>query len=239
MGSASGHAVPADLTLVPPLRLGDLLAAHRLRDARALDEVAASSPFTRAELVLVEAGRRLLTDDEIAAVVSAYGLGPTEVLPQRVALEVDRREGELRIGSAARPLDPAADVDQVLARYLSLLEVVRGVELQTTSPLRAPDMAILSDALETSVREIEQRLAALLLPGARDDVRQSLLGRLAVPAAGFLVGLTAVGALVLLPLPGGQRPTLVDARPRPQEESLGVPAGRTDAPILIVRAIPG
>jgi transcriptional regulator with XRE-family HTH domain len=227
----------SDLSLVPPARLGDLLAAHRLTRGQSLDQLAASSGIAAERLAAAEAGDSPLADSDVIELLAAYGAPGSALVPTRIALVVDRDRRTLLVGRAARSYRRGAELDEVLARYLTLLEVVRRVGLQPSSPLRRLDVAVLADALEITLADVEQRLARLLLPGGRDGVERSLVGRLVVPAAGVTVGLTAVGILVFAPLPGGQRPTLVEVVPRPEEQSFGVvdaviEGGQPAVPIL-------
>jgi hypothetical protein len=67
----------------------------------------------------------------------------------------------------------------------------------------------LSTSLEQAVTDIERRLVALMVDRGVDPWFTRLRHKLAVPAAGILVGLTAVGGLVLVQFPSGERPQLI------------------------------
>jgi hypothetical protein len=83
---------------------------------------------------------------------------------------------------------------------------MRGLEPGRELLLRDDDLEVLAEALERNIREIEGRLCELMLPGAASPWFSRLRHRLAVPAAGILVGLTTVGTLVLVQFPDGSRP---------------------------------
>lgn len=201
----------SELTLVPPRRLGVLLLERRLAAGTTIDELAARSGgrYRVSDLIDVEQGRRFLADDTVAELARLYQVDVSTVVPARSVLVVDLDAGSLGVDHEVLSLPDGGDLDTVLDRYLALLHLLRGTRPGTRLPLREADLDALAMALEGSVTQIERRLAALMLAGGGRQY-PSLRERLAVPAAGLLVGLTTVGALVLIPAPHPPGPTLHD-----------------------------
>ncbi len=223
------------LTLVPPQRLGRLLAEARLarRSSLAALSLAGGGVFSPEELAAVEAGRFELSDADVARLAATYGVEAHALLPQRTRLVIDLHEGHvtaggvrvpaLRTGGRATGRD-AADrrlgraVDDVLTRYLGLVYGLRGLSPGVPLALRHDDLEVLAEALGRTVSDVERRLAGLMAdPGDRVTRRiRHLLVRLVVPEAGILVATVAAAALVLepggghLPPPGEEQPEVVD-----------------------------
>ncbi|MCB0995773.1 MAG: hypothetical protein KDB21_11815 [Acidimicrobiales bacterium] len=198
------------LTLVPPRRLGVLLLEQRLHDGASLDDLAARSGgrYRVSDLLDVEQGRARIDDADLTDLAALYGVDASTVVPARTELVVDLDELHIGFDDALHALPADAGVDAVLDRYLSLLHLLRGTRPGTRLPLRDADLATLASTLEHSVVELERRLVALMLVGGAHQY-SDLRHRLAVPAAGLLVGLTTVGALVLIPAPRPNRATLM------------------------------
>lgn len=189
------------LTFVPPRRLGSLLQQNRLQRARSVETVAQGTRFSPSELADIESGRRILADDEIDAVVAAYGLEPGEVVPERAELVIDLREHRLLAGGEERTLaGRAPTADQVLASYLSLVYTLRHTRPGTPLVLREADLSVLSRALDLARPEVETRLHELMAePDGEVSRRAGLLrGKVLLPLAGIVVAATAVGALLLV-----------------------------------------
>ncbi|MFN8039244.1 MAG: helix-turn-helix domain-containing protein [Acidimicrobiales bacterium] len=191
-------------TLVPPVRLGRLLGERRAAAGRSPDELAAASHgwFTAADLAQVEAGDRLLSDAEIAAVTELYGVSVDELVPQRSVLTIDLEERQIAAGDEQRRLrgkDP--EPDEVLATYLSILYALRHATPGTPLTLRHADLEVLSRALRLGPVEVEQRLGGLMADPDRVLATRAavLRRRVLVPAAGVVVAVLAAGALVLVP----------------------------------------
>lgn len=196
-----------DLPLVPPARLGALLTDQRTRRGLTIDElvVAAEIPFSVDELRRIEQGQMALTDDQVHRLMHAYEAQSGPVVPQRSELVVDLEHGALLAGRKTKVLPDDASFDDVLGRYLSLLYLMRGIEPGRKLALRGDDLEVLSDALERNIAEIEGRLFDLMMPGEVGPWLSRVRHRLAVPAAGILVGLTTVGSLVFVQFPKGER----------------------------------
>lgn len=201
-----------DLSLVPPNRLGALLSASRAGLGLSIEEFAATRApeFAAEELRNIELGRKALDDDQINRLMRLYGAGAGSVVPERSELVVDLSEQAVAAGGQVRALPADASVDDVLARYLSLLYLLRGMEPGRVLTLRSQDLGVLATALERSITEVEQRLAELMGPAVVPWF-QRLRHRLAVPAAGVAVGLSTVGGLLVIQFPAPERPTLAVA----------------------------
>jgi hypothetical protein len=195
------------LSLVPPGRLGPLLTDARLASGSTLDDLAAVTlgRFDAATLADVEAGRRLLGDDDAGLVATVYGLRTEAgITPRRTRLSIDGDSGVLRIGDFRRltPIGRGGGlVDDVLARYLGLVLTLRGVAPGTRIGVRRDDLETLADALWLELDEVDERLEALMAnPRDRVGRRARRLGRrLVVPSAGIMVAATDEGTLVLDP----------------------------------------
>ncbi len=121
--------------------------------------------------------------------------------PERVKLVVDLQEGRLAAGSVTRSLaGPTPTPNQVLATYLSLVYTLRHTEPGTPLTLRSDDLDVLAHVLRLTEGDVESRLTDLMAdPAGEISLRRRLLrGRVVVPAAGLLVAVTAVGALLLV-----------------------------------------
>ena len=196
-----------DLPLVPPSRLGALLTDHRTRRGLTIDElvVASEIPFSADELRRIEQGQMPLSDDQVHRLMHAYEAQSGPVVPERSELVVDLQHGALLAGRKTKVLPADATFDEILGRYLSLLYLMRGIEPGRKLALRGDDLEVLSDALERNIAEIEGRLFDLMLPGEVGPWLSRVRHRLAIPAAGILVGLTTVGSLVFVQFPKGER----------------------------------
>lgn len=189
------------LTLVPPGRLGTLLRDTRRRLGSSYDDIAARSRFSPSELVAIEAGERRLTDAEMSDLLDAYGVQPADVLPDRGALVIDLREGELIAGGLARELGGTAPTpDEVLATYLSVVYTLRRAQPGTSMSLRTADVEVLGKVLQLATTEVTVRLDDLMREpsGAVSHRMRLLRKRLLIPAAGIVIGATAVGAVLFV-----------------------------------------
>jgi hypothetical protein len=99
--------------------------------------------------------------------------------------------------------------------------MLRGLEPGSPIQFRAPDLAVLAEALHLDEAEIVRRLEALV-SSPRSKVAAALLRRrLIVPVAGVMVGLTVAGALLLVRSPEPSR----DGAPAPASTGVSVDAG--------------
>ena len=225
---------PADLikvshepaTLVPPNRLGQLLAEARLAKGADLAELAERSEgdFTIGELSDLEAGHRLLDEQLVRDVTTLYEIGCGTIIPQRAELTIDLDRNIVSASGTAVPLDSSAR-DHILDRYLSLLYLLRNRDPGTEIPLRNEDLDILAASLAERSELIEEQLLSAM--GPEDEAVNRLTSwfrtRLWVPGAGALVGAVSVGTLVIVTSdPGTATETIDDPNPNPNPTSAGL-----------------
>ncbi len=231
--------------LVPPRRLGALLAERRRAEGLELAQVAARSRgvFDVRALEAIERGRVELSDDLVAAVTALYAVESGPVLPHRSQLVIDLRGPELRVGHTVAPLPDEPTADELLGRYLSLLYLLRSREPGTPLPLRTADLERLSEALFVTVGDVRDRLSGLMVQPEVADRAGRFRARLVVPAVGLLVGVTAVGSLILVtsddPEPAASptllTPAVTAPAPAPAAESVATsPAPASEAADLVV-----
>lgn len=229
-----------DLSLVPPGRLGVLLTEHRTRRGLTIDELQLETrlPFSADELRRIEQGELPLNDNQINRLLQAYGAGAGPVVPERTDLVVDIEAGAMWAGRRTKVLPENPDLDDILGRYLALLYLMRGLEPGRELSLRGDDLGVLSAALERSITEIEGRLFELMLPDQVLPWFRRVRHRLAVPAAGIMVGLTTVGGLVFVQFPKGDRPVESAVAPgggrAPVAAAAATELGATEASAAVV-----
>lgn len=188
--------------LVPPRRFGAVLERSRSEMGASLEEVAGRShDLTVATLERAEAGELVLDDEVVSRLASAYDLGCGPIVPSRTELVIDLSNGLVSIGDEQQGMPRwRRGPDQLLIRYLGLVYALRDLPPGEEVPLRDADLRVLAEGLPWSEDEIVHRLTGL----QRDPNRvvsarsASLKRRVAVPAAGLLVGLTAIGTLVFV-----------------------------------------
>jgi len=157
--------------------------------------------FSPQALAAIEDGRLRLEREELEMLSEIYRVRSGELIPDRGELVIDLESGTLAAGVHQRRLSgTVTDPDEVLVQYLSLVYAMREVEPGEPVPLRELDLDVLATALEDSASSLEGQLTALMSnPDDRVGQRtRRLRRRLVVPAAGILVGATAVGVLVLI-----------------------------------------
>jgi transcriptional regulator with XRE-family HTH domain len=204
-----------DLELVPTRRLGRVLQTARAERGLNLDRVAEQTNhhFSPQALSAIEAGRLRLEADELEMLSDIYGVRSGQLIPDRGELVIDLEGGTLAAGVHHRALSDGdtTDPEDVLIQYLSLVYAMRDIEPGRPVPLRDVDLVILAQALQDSPEQLETRLTALMSnPEDRVGERtRRLRRRLVVPAAGVLVGATAIGVLVLIQSGGDSPPTPV------------------------------
>ena len=139
-----------------------------------------------------------------------YGVRTGELIPDRGELVIDLEGGTVAAGVHQRRIESsgAADPEEVLVQYLALVYAMRGIEPGQPLQLRDVDIGVLAVALADSPAHLESRLEELMLnPDDRVGQRSRRLShRLIVPAAGILVGATAVGILVMISARDGSPP---------------------------------
>ena len=189
------------ITLVPPRRLGVLLASARQAAHLQLGDVARASRFDVAELAAIEAGERVLDDAEITEVSALYGVVHGTLVPERAQLVIDLDEHTLAVGGVRRRLaGDAPTADEVMASYLSLVYTMRNAVAGTPLVLRDVDVDVLARVLRMAQPDVQRRLQELMAEpaGAVSAGVRSLRHRLLLPVAGVIVAATAVGTLLLV-----------------------------------------
>lgn len=189
--------------LVPPRRLGRVLAEARVSRGMSLGDVTAAlgGALDEVGLLEIETGRRPVTDHELESLASLYEIETSTMVPGRSQLVVDLDEGVIRTRTRSAEVDPTDHRRAVLAKYLALVYSMRAAEPGATVALRLDDLDVLAEALGADRREIEDELHQLM-QGEPEPVRRRfrmLRGRVMVPVVGVMVAATAAGTLVLVP----------------------------------------
>lgn len=195
-----GSTAASNLGLVPPRRLGALLAGRRDLHGFTVEDMARRSMgrFTRARLEDIEEGRGELDDADIEALSLLYEFNSTAPSAQRSRLIVaDDEDLPLDLGPSVFTPEVTRSVMQ---RYIALLYLLRNQPVGDFLQLRADDLAMLASAFrmtEVDVRELLERIMAedIAIVG---EYAERMRRRLVVPAAGLLVGPTPSGMLVLV-----------------------------------------
>jgi hypothetical protein len=227
--------------LLPPRRVGRTLA--EARTAAGVSPAEAGRAVGGAEdrwdewtVLEVEAGRRMLDDDELRSLAELYGLELTTVVPERSRLVVDLEEGRLDADGNVRRIPVAASRHEVLERYLALVYAMREVEPGVVVDLRFDDLDVLAGVLDSAPDDLERELRDLMSDAAgpvRGRLGQ-LAGRLLLPVAGIVVAATAVGTLLLVPVDDSAAATPPE---RPTASASSVPDGADDVPVDIGTAV--
>jgi hypothetical protein len=153
-----------------------------------------------ADLRLLEAGRLSLTEEQATALFSVLAIATEDLAPVRVRLEIDTTQGRLVAGGSVARMLPDATEHEILTRYLCLIYALRRTRPGTFVVPRADDLEVLGEAVGRPPEEVRLRLEHLMRH-RRDDLRvgvRSLIGRAALPGLGLLVGVTSLGALLLV-----------------------------------------
>lgn len=187
--------------LVPPVRLGRLLGEARLTKGESLEDLSrrCGLAFDERWFADVESGQVELDEPTVRWLSEVYGIQSSTLVPARSELIIDLNEGNVRVGQTKVDLK-AQRPERVLVSYLALVHALRDVPIGSPLLLRQIDIGVLSEALRKSERSIESELGRLLA-AENPVVGKRILGlrrRLIVPVAGILVGLTAVGGLLLV-----------------------------------------
>jgi hypothetical protein len=232
-GILAGVNAPPAALLVPPVRLGRLLHDARLAHGETLSGLATRSGLAYDEewFGRLESGHVSLDEPLVRWVSSLYGIGAGEIVPARSQLVIDLDEGAISIGNRRAPLAPPSEgtlsFDQLLGNYLALVYLLRDLPAGTPIPIREVDVAVLAQALQRAPRDVRTALGRLISTDGDSLVGRSaaMKRRLIVPVAGILVGLTAVGGLLLV------RSTSSDA------QSIDGPATE-EGPAVTAREVP-
>jgi transcriptional regulator with XRE-family HTH domain len=214
-------AGPSPAVLVPPVRLGRLLAETREASGESIDELARRSGMLAdpAFLDAIETGHAELDEPTVRWVTALYGVRAEQLVPQRTRLVIDLTEGTVGAGELRLRFEEPTG-DQVLVNYLALVYAMRNVTVGTPVPMRKEDVVILGEALQQRPRDLEADLRRLMhgaVPHV-DGRSRAFRRRLIVPLAGILVAATSVGGLLLLPGQGDHdRVSAVDTAPAPTQ----------------------
>lgn len=186
-------------TLVPPRRLGTLLRQAREASGRELTDLTVRSRLSVVELDDIEHGRRQLDEATMQALVEAYGIDASSLVPARSQLTIDLDDGRVAIEKSDIDVDASYGADAVLIRYLALVYRLRDLPLGTRLPLRDIDIEVLSGALSLGSGDVESRLYRLMSAGSDIAADQRRIRRqLLMPLVGVIVAATGVGTLVLV-----------------------------------------
>lgn len=217
-------------SMIPPRRLGALLSDARAKQGNTLEDLAERSNgrFSLAALSSIERGSRDVSDEDARKLATIYGLESTSLVPPRSKLVVDLSEGLLTVDDRSLRVGRSSPSrDEVLARYLTLVYSMRRLEPGAPLTLRVDDLDVLGRALRVGSRTLETDLESLMAhPEQLLGWRSRLLKRrVLIPAAGVMVALLGVGALVLV-----QGPQSAEAGTNP---SVAVPAATATAPVPV------
>lgn len=189
--------------LLPPKRLGSLLAEARLAGGYSLVEAADSlgSDWSPVELLEVETGLRPVLDPDLEVLTDLYGIQTTSLIPERSRLVIDLEEGVLGVGSRQVVLGGHTSQDrEVLGEYLAMVYAMRDLPPGMSVPLRTPDLEVLGSALHRPTEDLEAELRQMMLDaGVVVEPRmRRFKNRLLIPAIGLVVAATTAGMLLLV-----------------------------------------
>lgn len=190
-------------SLLPPRRLGSLLAQARLSGGYSLIEAsdALGEPWSPVELLEVETGRRPLLDPDLETLTELYGIETTSLIPDRSRLVIDLDEGLLGVGDTRVTLGGQSRQErEVLSQYLAMVYTMRELPPGCEVPLRSPDLSVLSTALDRPAELIEAELRQMMVDAASitEPRMARLRGRILIPAIGLVVAATTAGLLLLV-----------------------------------------
>jgi hypothetical protein len=159
-----------------------------------LDAVSARTGIDIDSIEAVEAGWRLIGEDEIELLAVTYGVEADSLVPPRTPVEVDRAARTLRVGEHEVSF-AGADVDP-LSSYLTMIYALRDAPRGSRIPLRDEDLDALSALVGDDPVDIESRLIELMgcTRTEAKSLRVILLRRrVLASAAGLVLGLTVAG----------------------------------------------
>jgi hypothetical protein len=197
----SSRALSTLDALVPPASLASLLIAARAQHSRSLDdiEIASGGRFTVSDLRQIEAGVITLGDSALRAIARLYRIDLSTITPGRSQLVIDRSEGKILIGDSTGKFMPDDDDQKILLRYLSIVYKLRDTKPGVELGPRDADLEVLATVFGCSTVAVRDELVRLMRTATPElrGMYGSLRWRVAVPALGVLVAITAVGALIL------------------------------------------
>lgn len=214
----------AEVPLVPPARLAALLSSTRSEIGLDLVDLSRRSNgiFSPSDLEAFERGRRPLDEPTIATLIDLYQLDAGPIVPGRNELVLDLVEHSIQVGDWWTSFDSPV-VDDVLERYVALVHLMRGNTGNESLVLRTADLDVLSQSLEEPAGTIRARIESLIDSQSLPRRRRLLQSMTAVAGAGILVGVTAIGAIVLVN--GGEAPTVTNQFSAPSSAGAATIAG--------------
>lgn len=194
--------LPSEL-LLPPKRLGSLLAGARVANGFSLEDAAGElgESWSTLDLLEVETGRRPVLDPDIAALTELYGIPTTDLIPERSHLVIDLTEGTMAVGDDAVTFgSDRVERREVLGQYLAMVYSMRDMRPGTALALRTPDLEILEGALRVERKDLEAELRRMMVDQREliEPKVRGLRGRVLIPAIGVIVAATAAGMLLLV-----------------------------------------
>lgn len=192
--------VATAMGLVPPRRLGSLLAQRRTMHGCDLSDMAHRSRgrFSRADLEAAEAGTVQLDDATIEALALLYEVNSTPPSAQRSRLVIADEEDNPGATFVYGFTDDV--VVTILQRYVALIYLMRNRPVGEVLRVRSDDAKILASAFGRSEADVVAALERIMTDD-REIVEENadrMRRRLIVPAAGLLVGPSPMGMLVLV-----------------------------------------
>lgn len=196
--------------LVPPARLGSLLVERRTAQGLDIVDMARRSNgmFTPNYLENAERGRVALDDRILGHLVGLYQADAGPVIPQRSQLLLDIDRHQLVVGDTAVGFE-SLRADEVLSRYVSLIYRLRGLAPGSELVLRDRDLDVLAPSLGLTEADLRREIRGLIEAPDSVQLAKAVARSRIFAAAGMLVGLTALGALVIVGLPDSDQPTEV------------------------------
>ena len=189
-------------SLLPPRRLGALLAHARSSVGLSYDQVAGmcANRFGIDDLYRVENGTRLIDDDDVRILAALYGLSTSQIIPQRGQLCIDQHEGLIAAGDTTGRFTPGGDDREIMLRYLSLVYVLRAMKPGRFFVPRIADLVVLGRVMDASPAAVRRDLEWLMRSGRREIIAtgNNMARRVVMPTIGILVALTSVGGLLFL-----------------------------------------
>jgi transcriptional regulator with XRE-family HTH domain len=190
-------------SVIPPRRLGQLLSEARASRGWTIDDAAEASGGSVGhwDLAAAERGTSDLDDSVLAEICSLYGVNTGSLVPSRSKLIVDMAEGRLWVSETQHKakISARSPREDVLARYLSMVYVMRDIEPGEHMHMRQADIEVLGSALRAGSDTVSSDLERLMAnPHLGVSWRTRLLSRkFLVPAAGLLVAFCGAGALIV------------------------------------------
>jgi len=190
------------LAALSPARVGELVAAARLRAGFSEVDLAFAIGVPVRTVQRWESGEAKLTDAGLLAVAAALGCGVRDIVPPRDPVSFDASSREIRVGDQRVVLDEiVADNDAVLGAYVGLLRKARHVEAGAPLRLRSDDISVLAEVLDLDDSELVDRLVRHVVCTHEEagDVKRRVARRHRL-AASIAVQMGLMSAMSVLPV---------------------------------------